>query len=851
MAKLFKKFFIFGLFLLLCSCGGGGGGTSGSAPAGGGSGGAAGGGTATANAADNVTKVQVSNFLVEDNCNVSFNTYSTDSKGNAVKDAEIQLTVTQGNKSYTTTETTGTSGLATFNVNICNSLTAASVSSSADNVISFEIKPKSDVSTAKETLSLKADAAGKIDTADLIDKIEVTVDNFTETWVKFKIQANNGASGKKVYLSVNDSKILLDGSTNDNGTIYYTYYFSPSDNGEFIYTAEPFYKLKSFTANSVNISVVTGKAEVKKIVNTIDLSTSNLSIIANDNDSTLITIYATNNYGAVDGEDFLVSSNYGKVSANTVTIKNGFGQFSFKSPYYPNVKEATITVKDKNTSMSKTINISLKGLTLKTNSNKQFVKADGSDYAEIYISLKDASNNPVLNKLVNITTNDTNIILKNGSTALVFTNNKTTVNTDTNGEIHLTLSSNNAGSVLLTISSDTESSQLSFNFSGEEFLFKKDGNDIPSNLKLKVDTQHIFQFSWKDESGTGKTDKVALYTNLGTLSTYDGTKCGNEKKSSLDLNIISGTGSFCYYSNIIGNTIIQAVNDTENKSTSIEASVISDSAPAKIFVQASDSILSVSTDSVKNTSTITALVLDKDNHPLPDKQVIFTITENTGTGEKVYPIFATTDSTGRASTIFTSGSDSSALNGITVEAKVKDNEAVKGEVKLTVNDKAVNISIGKGIAIEDSQNATNYKKPFTVLVVDSNGSPVANQKVSLSLYVTKYRKNDNLTKNYYNEDINHNNVLDEGEDINGNGVLDPGPVATIPSEVTTNQDGFGVFYVEYPKCYAYWTDVRIIATTEVSGSEYGKGTELTLTYSIKDKDSMPCQSPFNNISSAK
>ena len=850
MAKLFKKFFIFGLFLLLCSCGGGGG-TSGSASAGGGSGGAAGGGTAPANAADNVTKVQVSNFLVEDNCNVSFNTYSTDSKGNAVKDAEIQLTVTQGSKSYTTTETTGTSGLATFNVNICNSLTAASVSSSADNVISFEIKPKSDVSTAKETLSLKADAAGKIDTADLIDKIEVTVDNFTETWVKFKIQANNGASGKKVYLSVNDSQILLDGSTNDNGTIYYTYYFSPSDNGEFIYTAEPFYKLKSFTANSVNVPVVTGKAEVKKIVGTIDLSTSNLSIIANDNDSTLITIYATNSYGAVDGEDFFVSSNYGKVSANSVTIKNGFGQFSFKSPYYPNVKEATITVKDKNSPLSQTIKIALKGLTLKTNSNKQFVKADGSDYAEIYISLKDASNNPVINKFVTITANDTDITLKNNLTTLVFVDNKTTVNTDTNGEIHLTVSSNNSGNVLLTISSDTESSQLSFNFSAEEFLFKKDGKDIPSNLKLEVDKQYIFQFSWKDESGTGKTDKVVLYTNLGTLSTYDGTKCGNDNKSSLDLNIINGSGTFCYYSNTIGSTTLQAVNDTDNKSTSFDANVISNLPPAKIFVQSSDSILSVSTDTVKNTSTITALVLDKYDHPLPDKQVIFTITDNTGTGEKVYPIFATTDSTGRASTIFTSGSDASALNGITVVAKVKDNESVKNEVKLTVNDKAVNISIGKGIAIENSSNPTNYKKPFTVLVVDSNGSPIASQKVNLSLYVTKYRKSDNLTKNYYNEDLNHNNVLDKGEDLNGNGVLDPGPVATIPSEVTTNNDGFGTFYVEYPKCYAVWTDVRIIATTEVSGSEYGKGTEFTLTYSMDDKDSMPCQSPFDNITNAK
>jgi hypothetical protein len=841
-----KSFLIVAIISLfsLFSCGGGGGGgtsTSSSASSGGGTGGT----TVTATAADNVSKIEISSFNVQDECKVNVSSISYDSNNDPVSGAKIILTVSNSSSSKDYYKTTDEKGIASFSVDVCQDLTTSSVSKSVvvGNSITFEIKPDSDVAKGEKTIHIDATADKKIDVSKLIDELQLTIDNYTEDNVTLKITAKNKLPYKDVKILV-DNETVATSTIDDNGSIYYTYKI-PAGTFTTNITAEPVIKTKSFKANNITLSIKNGKLDTKKIITNLELFTSKLSIYANDNDTVTITAYATNKEGAVTDTNLEVSANYGDVSSDTVTLKNGFASFTFKSPYYPGIIESTITVKDKNSGISKDISIELQGIKLTVSSTKQFIKSDGNDYAVINILLTDSANNPIQSKDIQIITTDSSIILKqdNNTEKLSFnTDNITTVKTDLTGTVKLKLSSNNPGNVNITVSADKITKTLSFTITGEKFEFSKiDNKTISADNELSVGENHIIEFSWKDSSGNGVNDNLEFYTNLGVLSQYTNGNCGIDNKSSLTVPITDGVGKFCIISNNVGNGIIQAVLSNENKSTSLYFHVKSNNEPVTIILQATSTVIPVSSESSSNSVNIIAKALDKDNYPVSGKEIIFKITSSTDTGEKIFPIFATTDSSGKAFSVFTSGTSSSSQDGITIEAVYKDNESVKGTLNLTVSGEAVNISIGKGIAIQDS-GETNYKKPFTVLITDSNGGPVANQKVSLSVYATKYRTADLVE--HANEDINHNNILDPGEDINGNGVLDPGQIVTITPEVTTDNSGFATFYIEYAKCYSYWTDVAIKASTVVSGTESEKDYEFTLPYSKDDADSMPCQCPF-------
>ncbi|MCP4110943.1 MAG: hypothetical protein GY749_36380 [Desulfobacteraceae bacterium] len=144
------------------------------------------------------------------------------------------------------------------------------------------------------------------------------------------------------------------------------------------------------------------------------------------------------------------------------------------------------------------------------------------------------------------------------------------------------------------------------------------------------------------------------------------------------------------------------------------------------------------------------------------------------------------------------------------------------------------ITIAKGTLIRSVNNDTAYELPMSVIVADSNGNPIPNAEVSLGVWPGKYGSGHwfecsssccfEATGVFSNEDVNRNQLLDEGEDKNKDGMLTPPKSAAgilQPSLVVTGQDGTADFSLTYLKSIVPWIEAEITAKVFVSRNDTG------------------------------
>lgn len=257
-----------------------------------------------------------------------------------------------------------------------------------------------------------------------------------------------------------------------------------------------------------------------------------------------------------------------------------------------------------------------------------------------------------------------------------------------------------------------------------------------------------------------------------------------------------------------------------------------------------------------------------------------------------------TDGSGTVSVQYIPGQNSSPTNGVTVRACYAENDFATSDcpkvvnVNLTTVGQALAVSVGDDNLLAVGTGGT-YIKKFVVTVADSAGRAVVNAPVAISVdlthygkgdYTSKYLKNNvaltdngltvvpfSLTTAYPpltinqdgsitatdpsstpkqriwcpNEDTNRNGNVDpreninESRDTNGQETLDPRKADLIvsyadPAVTKTNTDGVLVIKVEYSQRFATWLAYRVIATTNVSGSQ-GMAERLFVTdYLEKD-----------------
>jgi Bacterial Ig-like domain (group 1) len=250
-----------------------------------------------------------------------------------------------------------------------------------------------------------------------------------------------------------------------------------------------------------------------------------------------------------------------------------------------------------------------------------------------------------------------------------------------------------------------------------------------------------------------------------------------------------------------------------------------------------------------NASQLLANVKDATGNPVKGVVVNFSTDADPSNGN-IQPSSAVTDSSGNATVAFVAGPNVTGPDQVVLRAKV-NGTLITNTASLTVASRQVSIRLGTGNQIE-IDGPTRYKFPWTAVVVDSSGSPIAGALVTVQVVPLGYYKgswikrggvwgvgayvtdnngietplgNPTITEAVYcsSEDTSPaDSNLQAGEDKNNNGKLDPGNVATTdvaPSGRATGANGFIDFNIVYAKSFSLFTKVRIDVRVQVSGTE--------------------------------
>jgi hypothetical protein len=387
-------------------------------------------------------------------------------------------------------------------------------------------------------------------------------------------------------------------------------------------------------------------------------------------------------------------------------------------------------------------------------------------------------------------------------------------------------------------------------------------------------TDPAYQTAGTNQIITASVPAASTYIFSTTIGTWVSSGTGITTQVAGAAGLISET-----LQNPGGGTSTVVVIDNSDGTKVDTTSVIftSGAAPDTITFQANKTVLSTSTATVQDSTIITAYAKNS-SLPVANTGILFTLGSG-GTGAFLSTAYAVTDSTGKATVTFTSGTTGTDSAGINVTATSVAAPAISDSVNLLVGGVAGSVVIGVGSVIFSNAQETAYRLPVAVMVADSNGSPIAGATVNLNNWplfaYTGYRTkvaSDCVTTRTYgiaNEDINRNLNLDAGEDlayseaaltvdfnndgdqtdtIVADGLITPANTAggTLPLSVTTDQYGVGSFELTYLKQYSGFVKTEITATTLAFGSETIGRQSFTL-YVIDDADEQ-CNlgpSPFN------
>ena len=297
----------------------------------------------------------------------------------------------------------------------------------------------------------------------------------------------------------------------------------------------------------------------------------------------------------------------------------------------------------------------------------------------------------------------------------------------------------------------------------------------------------------------------------------------------------------------------------EGASESVDVEFVADN-PSDINVQASPTSVPVN-----GTSQIRAIVRDDVGNLVSGQTVDFSLTDSTSGSLSAGS--ATTDSRGVAVVTYNAGGVSSGTDDVVVTATVRDT-AVSNSANLTVGGTALRVSIGTGNDLL-VPNETTFDKPFTVIVTDASGNPAPPNTVfrvrlrSVGFRTGFFEQVDtsappdgtpdiwaaNITQTCPSEDVNQNGILDDVpfEDVNGSGQLEPFSVASVPAELTLDEQGSVQFNVNYLQNHNVWTQVELTATATVSGTESSNSTTFYLEALAEDINNLDVPPPgFNS-----
>ena len=576
-------------------------------------------------------------------------------------------------------------------------------------------------------------------------------------------------------------------------------------------------------------------------VGSISLALSQGSVLSDGSDSTTITaaVMDTNNV-PMDGAQVVFATTAGSISAASATTdSSGQCQIMFSAGLEKTNQTVTITATVGGLAPSQ-IPVQITGSTLNlstSTTNLELGGAPGTDTATLTIRPLDAGSNPIPNVAVVLSVDP-------ASTGTVITAPRppyTVYTTDINGVLEVDVTATSAGNVTLLVDAAGATAAQAYTISPTGTVF---AITAPTQNPYSLHTNTTLTVTVNAPPG------VTNVLFAATSGTWDGPVDSVVVKP-----VAGGTVSADFISSVAAVSTVEVydVNNPMLKDTMQIVVTAPASEADQLSLQASNTVVAPSTGGVVNTVTLIATVRNASDQVVGDAPVAFSILTPTGGGETISPVIVYTDSTGRSTSTFSSGSLSSPAEGVTVKATVVGSmPEISDTQAIVIGGTAASLVIGTATTVQSINNDTAYKLAMSVLVSDSNGNPMANTPVSLKVWPTEYATGDWVnnvcthTGQFLNEDLNENVILDPAEDLNGDGQLTPPSSAagTVFASVSTDDNGVAEFYLIYLKESACWIKDKVTASTIVLGSETQSSYEFWLGWAVGDEPNLS-PSPYN------
>lgn len=502
------------------------------------------------------------------------------------------------------------------------------------------------------------------------------------------------------------------------------------------------------------------------------------------------------------------------------------------------VANRPITVTARADGITGTVTVNVSGTTLTVTPASASLGLGAA--ATFSVLVKDSTGAGVPNAVVDVSS-------ANGNTL-----SSSTLTTGVSGDASFDLTADNSGDDTVGVTALGITRQASITVSGDDFVFTAPAQ----NAEIALGADRTVTARWRID-GNPVAD--------GTVINFSSTRGTLSASSAVTVN---GEASVTVSSDNAGPAVITATAQG-GLSTSRQVEFVATNAET-LDLQAEPFTVRSGEQ-----STITAIVRDPDGNLVKNKVVAFELTDITNGFLSVAS--ATTDSQGRAATIYTGGSVTSPVDGVSIRAFVQSEPAVEDTVQLTVAGQALAISLGTGNALFEIGTAV-FAKEWAIFVTDADGNPVNNKTVQVAIRSVNYKKGqlgivsiggDEVWAKVVeavcaDEDVNLNGILDDGEDLNSSNLLEAGNialVAAVPADasvddpcgdagtqgqsatVVTNSVGQARVCVFYPQNYNLWLDARISAKASVQGTEFSKSQTFELEALANDLNNTNASPP--------
>ncbi|MFC1692392.1 Ig-like domain-containing protein [Candidatus Latescibacterota bacterium] len=417
---------------------------------------------------------------------------------------------------------------------------------------------------------------------------------------------------------------------------------------------------------------------------------------ANGKDISTIRAYlrdADNN--PVEGENIYFSTTLGTIKSTSATNEWGEATVSLRSSRFNGI--AIVTARY--STLYKTTPVEFTGSEIGVLVTPIILVADGESKATLTVTLTDASNSPIVDGKVTLSTDKGTLY----SADLMTSGASLVDSTSTEGKITSYLSSNVSGDVIVTVAAQGLRDSVTVYFTDYSFKVNTSRDNIVSGGDSVLVTATL-----KDKDGNIikiKAEDVDFSPTLGTIVS----KTENED-GSVDALLISG--------NSAGPSMITAtIKDPTVSSSTLVTFTAAD--VGSIILEASKNSVRIGDNSIN----LIAKIFDITGNPKPGETVTFSIIKGPGGGERLDAGTAVTNELGQSVVSFISGMTGSTQNGVEVQARIGN--------------------------IVDSVLLTITGQPETVVVGFDNNSFKTNLDGTLSITITAIIS-----------DVNRNKVVD-------------------------------------------------------------------------------------------